>query len=103
MDLQGIPGIDARLAQALGHPTRVAFLRLLAQPKILSARQAALGGRRRIAISQVSYHASVLERIGLIEAPGSLNRDREMPFRIADAGKLLILALDSAQRKRRSA
>jgi DNA-binding transcriptional ArsR family regulator len=103
MDSQGIPGIDPRLTQGLGHPIRVAFLRLLAKRKALSASQAAkaMGGRSQVALSQVSYHALVLERIGLIEATDSLNRDRELPFRIADAGELLVLALDSALKKGR--
>jgi len=109
MEHRDNPRIDGRLAQAVSHPVRIAFLRVLARRERLSPREALqeLPGalkdlpeaqRRRvestsIALSQVSYHVSVLERFGVVESAGRPDRQTGMPFRATDAGELLMLAI----------
>lgn len=106
------PGVNGRLAQVVSHPVRIAFLGMLGRCESLSPRQAmqelperlaelpeaqhGLAEGKEIGLSQVSYHVSVLERFGVVEAAGWPDRETGMTFRATDAGELLMLAIGIA-------
>lgn len=95
METPEIPKVDGRLAQAISHPVRVAFLRLLAGRESLSPKEAAreirVGGE--VPLSQVGYHTTVLERFGVIELVGRPGHKGGASFRATDTGELLMLAI----------
>lgn len=86
-------GVEGRLAQAVSHPIRVDFLRLLADRKRLTPREALRELAEDFALSQVSYHVSVLEHVGAVEAVGPSSGG--LVFEATDTGELLMLAIGS--------
>lgn len=88
---------DARLRQVLQHPIRVALLRLLSEGDSLTP-VAALGqldSSQGMALSNVAYHASVLERAGLLERATAEQAGREGPvYRASPAGRDALATLD---------
>lgn len=103
MEFKELPKVDGRLAQAVRHPLRVSFLRLLANRDQASLREAlaALDGSE-VPLSQLSYHVSVLELFGLVETAGRPDPRGGVSFRATDAGELVMLAIGSSSRGSRS-
>jgi hypothetical protein len=58
------------------------------------AQQALVG--KELALSQVSYHVQVLENFGVVETSGERDCHGGMPFRVTDAGELLMLAIGTS-------
>jgi hypothetical protein len=88
------PGFDPRLVRALDHPVRAAFLKLLAQRGCISPAEALpLLGGAELGLSNVVYHARVLEYFELIEPAGEPERQQGLPFRPTPAGEAAMLAL----------
>ncbi len=98
MDSPEFPKVDGRLAQAVSHPLRVKFLRLLANRESLSLEEALQGIDEggEVALSQVGYHVSVLQRFGVVELASRPTRERGASFRPTETGELLMLALGAA-------
>lgn len=102
MDIPEIPKVDGRLTQAVSHPLRVWFLRLLAKRGSLSPNEALQemeSDGDEVALSQVGYHVWILERFGVIEVANRATRERGAVFRSTDAGELLMLAIGAAPGK----
>jgi DNA-binding transcriptional ArsR family regulator len=102
VDVPEIP-LEGRFAHAVSHPLRVQFLRLLGDRSNLSLGEACQEITRReikgigeVALSRVGYHATVLERFGLVELATPPTRRGGASFRATDTGELLILAIGVA-------
>ncbi len=100
MEFRDIPKVDGQFARAVGHPLRVRFLQLLADRDQASPREAlaALEDGGGVLLSQLNYHASVLERFGFVEAVGRPDRRGGVSFRATDAGGLVMLAIGSPKK-----
>jgi DNA-binding transcriptional ArsR family regulator len=102
--------MNGPLGQALGHPIRIAFLRLLARRTSLSpvealsempsalkelpeAQQVLVGNE--LALSQISYHVGVLENLGIVETEGQPDRQGRSLFRVSEAGELVMFVIDA--------
>ena len=90
--------IDGRAARVVEHPIRAGFLRLLACRGTLTPKEALreLAGDEELTLSQIVYHAGLLERNGLVEPAGNLDRERGYPFRPTSQGRVLMVALGCA-------
>lgn len=86
--------LDQRLARALGHPVRVEFLKLLAERESLSP-AAALPLLRpaEITLGNVTYHARVLDQIGLIESTGETTPQGGVSFCATSKGEMALSVL----------
>jgi hypothetical protein len=85
---------DPRLAQALDHPVRAGFLRLLARHRVLSPSEALPHlDHDRLALGNVVYHVRVLDRLELVEPAGDEEPSRGYRFRPTTKGKLAISSL----------
>lgn len=88
------PAPDQRLVRALDHPIRVAFLKLLAQRETITPQEALpLLSKKSLALSNVAYHAGVLEHLGLIEPTGGSSIHGGAVFRATDKGEDVLTAL----------
>jgi len=84
---------DQRLVRALDHPVRVAFLKLLAERGSVGAPEAfASIDDNDVALSNVAYHAWVLEHLGLIEPADDTGPDG-IRFRATSKGEMALMAL----------
>lgn len=85
---------DPRLAQALEHPVRAGFLRLLAKRQALSPGEALpLLGQDPLALGNVVYHVRVLDRFELVEPAGGAEPGAGYRFRPTPKGKAAITGL----------
>lgn len=84
---------DQRLVRALDHPIRVAFLKSMAErgtvgaPEVLSSLN-----DDGVALSNVAYHAWVLEHLELIEPAGDTG-PHGTRFRATSKGEMALMAL----------
>lgn len=102
MDIPKIPKVDGGLTQAVSHPLRVWFLRLLAKRGSLSPKEALQeleGDGEGVPLSQVGYHVWILERLGVVEVASRATRTGGAVFRSTEAGELLMLAIGVAPGK----
>lgn len=87
-------GFEPRLSRALDHPVRARFLRLLANREAVTPVEALplldLDGVR---LSNVAYHARVLELLELVEPAGETNEMGGVPFRTTSKGEEALQAL----------
>lgn len=85
--------VEPRITQALSHPARVGFLRVLGAGNTLSARQAfGLGiTSKPLSLSQLNYHVRVLDRSGLVEGVGASPEGRS--FRATAKGREALLLI----------
>lgn len=82
--------VEPRIMQAVSHPIRSDFLRLLAKESTLSPKRAIalLPSTEGISLSQVNYHVWVLGRDGLVEpAGGQPGPGRGIPYRATAKGR----------------
>ena len=93
-DKDGFPALDQRVVRALDHPVRAAYLKLLAARDSLSP-AAALPLLRQdgLALSNVVYHARVLDQVELIEPTGEPEPNGGVPFRTTSRGQAALAAL----------
>jgi DNA-binding transcriptional ArsR family regulator len=85
---------EPRLVRALDHPVRARFLKLLADRETVSPAEALplleLDGLK---LSNVAYHARVLELLELVEPAKDRNDKGGLPFRKTSKGEDALLAL----------
>jgi len=85
---------DQRLVRALDHPVRVAFLKLLAERGSIGAPEALTRLQNdELALSNVAYHAWVLEHLELIETAGDTDPKGSTRFRATSKGQMALMAL----------
>lgn len=85
---------DQRLVRALDHPVRVAFLKLMAERGAIGVPEALANlGHEDVALSNVAYHAWVLEHLELIEAAVDDTGPHATRFRATSKGELALMAL----------
>lgn len=106
MDTPEIATVAGRLGQAVNHPLRIGFLRLLANRPNLSSDEALARVNERsldefkeggdVALSQVDYHLRVLERFGVVELASRPYCGRYASFRTTPTGRLLMLAIEAS-------
>jgi DNA-binding transcriptional ArsR family regulator len=102
MTTSEIPKLDGRLAQAVSHPLRVRFLRLLTDRVSLTSVEALKEIEKtgeQVALSEMGYHVRVLEQFGLLEVASSATRERGISFCATDKGELVMLAIGAAPGK----
>lgn len=94
------PEFEYRLAKVLEHPVRIGFLRLLAKSETLSPAEALARLREDdLLLSNVTYHARVLDQFGLVEGAGWPDPDRGVPFRVTTKGEFALAALGYSPRE----
>lgn len=79
--------------QALSHPIRSGFLRLLAREPTISPKRAIalLPSMEALSLSQMNYHVWVLDRDGLVESvSGRTSVDQGIPYRATAKGRDVI-------------
>jgi DNA-binding transcriptional ArsR family regulator len=87
-------GFEPRLARALGHPVRAHFLKLLADRELITPTEALpLLGLDELKLSNVAYHARVLELLELVEPAEEPSYAGGHPFRTTSKGEAALLAL----------
>ena len=80
------------------HPIRIALLRLLADHDSLSPAEALdLLDAEPIGLSNVAYHARVLQDLQMVEPAGELDSDRGAPYRATPAGVRALASIDSVR------
>lgn len=85
---------DPRLVRALDHPVRTRFLKLLAQREAISPAEALpLLERGNLALSNIVYHARVLEHLELIESTEEATPNGGVSFRATSKGEAALMAL----------
>lgn len=79
---EGKTFVEPRIMQALSHPLRSEFLRLLAAKVTLSPKRAygLLPSMEALSLSQMNYHVRSLERSGLVKAGKADNRRAGTPY-----------------------
>jgi hypothetical protein len=85
--------IEPRITQALSHPARVGFLRVLGTGNSLSPKQA-MGlniSSKPLSLSQVNYHVRLLDRSGLVEGLGASPEGRS--FQATAKGREALLLI----------
>jgi hypothetical protein len=93
------PGFDYGLVRVLEHPVRVEFLKLLNARETLSPAEAlAAMPDGDLTLSNVTYHARVLEHHDLIEPADDPTPDRGFPFRVTRNGAFALTTLGYAPR-----
>jgi DNA-binding transcriptional ArsR family regulator len=86
--------LDQRLVRALDHPVRIEFLRLLADRERLSPDAALpLLEMSEVSLGNVTYHARVLNQIGLVEPADEPTSHGGASFRATSKGELAIAVL----------
>jgi hypothetical protein len=85
---------EPRLTKALDHPVRARFLRLLAGREAVSPVEALpLLDLDGLKLSNVAYHARVLELLELVEPDGGTNEMGGVFFRTTSKGEAVLQAL----------
>jgi DNA-binding transcriptional ArsR family regulator len=83
-----------RLVRALDHPVRARFLKLLADREEITPVEALpLLDLDGLKLSNVAYHARVLELLELVEPAGGLSDKGGLPLRTTPKGNDALLAL----------
>jgi Helix-turn-helix domain len=87
------PAFDHRMVKALDHPVRAGFLRVLADRDTLTPAEAlAAMDDDKLSLSNVAYHARVLNLFELVEPAGETT-DKGVSFRATPAGVLALAAI----------
>lgn len=87
-------GFEPRLVRALDHPVRARFLKLLAEREAISPAEALpLLDLEDLALSNVTYHARVLDQFELVEATGDHGQTGGASFRVTSKGETALAAL----------
>jgi Helix-turn-helix domain len=87
-------GFEPRFVRALDHPVRARFLKLLADQQTITPVEALpLLDLEGLKLSNVAYHARVLELLELVEPAGELSDRESLPFRATPKGEEALLAL----------
>lgn len=87
-------GFEPRLVRALDHPVRTRFLKLLAEREAISPAQALpLLDLGEVALSNVTYHARVLDQFELVEATADSVPAGGAAFRVTPKGETALAAL----------
>lgn len=87
-------GFEPRLVRALDHPVRARFLKLLADREAISPAEALpLLDLGDLALSNVTYHARVLDQFELVEATGDPLPSGGATFRVTSKGQNALAAL----------
>lgn len=93
-------GFEPRLVRALDHPVRARFLKLLADREAISPAEALpLLNLEDLALSNVTYHARVLNLFELVEATGEPGPTGGAIFRVTSKGESALLALGHPPRE----
>ena len=93
MPLPPDKGFEPRLVRALDHPVRARFLKLLAAREAITTVDALpLLDLDGLKLSNVAYHARVLELLELVEPAGEMSNG-SLPFRTTLKGDEALLAL----------
>jgi hypothetical protein len=92
--------LDHRLVQALDHPLRVNFLRLLAERGVLSPAEALdLFDVDGVKVGNVAYHAKVLHLLELVERATDSARGDGFGFRVTRSGVLALNVLGFSRKE----
>jgi DNA-binding transcriptional ArsR family regulator len=85
---EGKTFVEPRIMQALSHPLRSEFLRLLAAEGTLSPKRAygLLPSMETLSLSQMNYHIWSLVKSGLVKAGKADDRRAGTPFRATPLG-----------------
>jgi DNA-binding transcriptional ArsR family regulator len=85
---EGKTYVEPRIMQALSHPLRSEFLRLLATEVTLSPKRAygLIPSLEALSLSQMNYHVRSLEKTGLVKAGKADDRRAGTPFRATSLG-----------------
>jgi DNA-binding transcriptional ArsR family regulator len=87
-------GFEPRLVRALDHPVRARFLKLLAERDAISPAEALpLLDLGDLTLSNVTYHARVLDQFELVEATGDPGPTGGAVFRVTPQGENALLTL----------
>jgi DNA-binding transcriptional ArsR family regulator len=87
------PSFDHRMVKALDHPVRADFLRVLADRDTLTPAEALKAmNNEGISLSNVAYHARVLNQFDLVEPAGEATHEG-VAFRATPAGVLALAAI----------
>ena len=87
-------GFEPRLVRALDHPVRARFLRLLAEREAISPAEALpLMELEELSLSNVAYHARVLDQFELVEATGEPGSNGGASFRVTSKGETALAVL----------
>ena len=85
---------EPRLVRALDHPVRARFLKLLAEREAVTPGEALpLLDLDGLQLSNVAYHARVLELLELVEPDGSTSDRGGSTFRTTSKGEAALLAM----------
>ena len=86
--------LNPRLVRALDHPIRVTFLKLLTDRETITPVEAlSLLSEKGPALSNVAYHAGVLEYLEMVEATGDQNPSGGPTYRATPKGEAALMAL----------
>src|SRR5690349_4126007 len=87
-------GSEPRMVRALDHPVRARFLELLAERDAISPAEAiSLLDLEDLALSNVTYHARVLDQFELVEATEDPGPTGGAAFRVTSKGENALLTL----------
>ena len=93
-------GFEPRLIRALDHPVRARFLKLLVDRKTISPPEAlSLLKLDNLALSNVTYHARVLDQLELVEATGDPGPTGGAIFRVTSKGENALALLGLSPRE----
>lgn len=93
-------GFEPRLVRALDHPVRARFLKLLAEREAISPAEALpLLQLEDLALSNVTYHARVLDQFELVEATEDPGPTGGATFRVTSKGENALAALGLSPRE----
>lgn len=91
---------EPRLIRALDHPVRARILKLLVDRKTISPPEALLLMKLdNLALSNVTYHARVLDQLELVEATGDPSPTGGAIFRVTSKGENALALLGLSPRK----
>jgi Helix-turn-helix domain len=86
--------LSHRLVRALEHPVRVKFLALLtSEDKLSPAEALPLLNQGELALSNVTYHARVLDQFELVEPTEAPGLNGRTTFRVTPKGETALAAL----------
>ncbi|HYH52517.1 MAG TPA: hypothetical protein VD761_00145 [Solirubrobacterales bacterium] len=86
--------LNPRLVRALEHPVRVKFLTLLSNQEELSPAEALpLLNNEDLALSNVTYHARVLDQFELVEATADATPSGGAAFRVTPKGETALASI----------
>jgi hypothetical protein len=85
---------DPRLVRALDHPVRTSFLKLLVQREAISPAEALpMLDHGKLALSNIVYHARVLEHLELVESTAEATPSGGVSFRATSKGEDALMTL----------